>query len=113
MLLFHKLLQGMTNSVDPDQTAPSAVLKEHSDLGLHCLHMQFVKNVNVQNFRTFIFRSLYIFIYTPLKQKNLFSYFLLDSLMYYKSNKFPENFLSQKQLKENMFCFFKVTSAFK
>ena len=37
MQLFHKLLNGMANSVDPDQTAP----EEQSDLGLHCLHMLF------------------------------------------------------------------------
>ena len=30
-----KMLIGMANSVDPDQTAP----KEQSDQGLHCLHM--------------------------------------------------------------------------
>ena len=31
MQFFLKILSGMANSVDPDQTA----------LGLHCLHMQF------------------------------------------------------------------------
>ena len=30
----------MTNSVDPDQTAP----QEQSDLGLHCLHMPFLSD---------------------------------------------------------------------
>ena len=35
----------MANSVDPDQ--------EQSDLGLHCLHMPFLSDIGVQNFRTF------------------------------------------------------------
>ena len=35
--LFPKLLGKMTNSGDPDKTAPSGP----SDLGLHCLHMLF------------------------------------------------------------------------
>ena len=35
MQLFLTLLNGMANSVDPDQTA----LQEQSDLGLHCLHV--------------------------------------------------------------------------
>ena len=43
MLLFVqlllKMLSGMTN---PHQ----------SDLGVHCLHMNFVRNLSVQNFRT-------------------------------------------------------------
>ena len=33
-------LSGMTNSVDPDQTAP-----EQSDLDLHCLHMISSENI--------------------------------------------------------------------
>ena len=39
----------MANIVDTDQTAP-----KQFDLGLHCLHMPFVRNFGVQNFRTFI-----------------------------------------------------------
>ena len=35
MQMFLKILSGMANSVDPDQTAT----KEQSDLGLHCLHI--------------------------------------------------------------------------
>ena len=50
----------MTNSVDPDQTAPS--LKEQSDLGLHCLIMPFVRHFDVRNFRTF---TIYMFV--PIK----------------------------------------------
>ena len=37
MQSFLKILSGMANSVDPDQTAP----EEQSDLGLHYLHMPF------------------------------------------------------------------------
>ena len=37
MQLFLEILSGMTNSIDPDQTAP----KEQSDLGLHSWHMPF------------------------------------------------------------------------
>ena len=43
MHFFLKLLSGMANSEDPDQT----------DQGLHCLHMPFVRNYGVRNFRTF------------------------------------------------------------
>ena len=40
MQLFLKILLGMANSVDPDQTA-----QEQSDLGLHCLLIcHFVRN---------------------------------------------------------------------
>ena len=38
--LFLAILSGTTNSIDPD-------------LGLHCLHMSFVRHFGVQNFRTF------------------------------------------------------------
>ena len=38
MQLFLKVLSGMANNEDPDQTA---VLQEQSDLGLHYLHMPF------------------------------------------------------------------------
>ena len=41
MQLFLKMLTGMANSVDPDQTAPL----EQSDLGLHCLHMPFIQTL--------------------------------------------------------------------
>ena len=43
MQLSCKLLSGMANSVDPDQTAP----KEQSDLGLHCLRMTFCQTLSV------------------------------------------------------------------
>ena len=52
--LFHKILDGKANSVepddddddeficvDPDQTAPSGFLQEQSDLGLHCSYIPF------------------------------------------------------------------------
>ena len=45
-----KILSGMANSVDPDQTAP---LQEQSDLGLHCLHMPICQQLWCTNFRTF------------------------------------------------------------
>ena len=35
MHLFCKILDAVTNSVDPDQT----ILGEHSNLCLHCLHI--------------------------------------------------------------------------
>ena len=44
MQLFLKMLSGMANSVDPDQTAPSQTAPEgvlQSDLGLHCFNMLF------------------------------------------------------------------------
>ena len=37
MQLFLKLLSGMANSIDPDQTTPSGAIWS----GLHCLHMPF------------------------------------------------------------------------
>ena len=46
---FLAVFSGLPNSVGPDQTAP----EEQSDLGLHSLHMPFVRNFSVQNFRTF------------------------------------------------------------
>ena len=49
MQLFLIILSEIANSVDPDQTAPL----EQSDLGLHCLHMYFVSDLEVQNFNTF------------------------------------------------------------
>ena len=40
MQLFLKTPSGMANTIDYDQTAPSdLLLKEQSDLGLHCLLM--------------------------------------------------------------------------
>ena len=39
MQLFHKILSGMANSADPDQT------EEQSDLGQHCLHMPFCQTL--------------------------------------------------------------------
>ena len=41
MQLSLKRLNGMANSVDPDQTVPL----EQSDLGLHCLHMPFCQTL--------------------------------------------------------------------
>ena len=50
MLLFLKILSGMTNSVDPYQTA----LKWQSDWGLHFLYIcHCASKFGVQNFRTF------------------------------------------------------------
>ena len=48
MQLFLKILSGMTNSVDPDQTAHH----KQSDLGLHSLHMRFCKKK--KNKKTFV-----------------------------------------------------------
>ena len=52
MQLFLKILNGMANRVDPDQTAPEGQrfnsqegLKEQSDLGLHCLPMPFCQTI--------------------------------------------------------------------
>ena len=45
----------MVNSVHPEQTAAMSSL----DLDLHCLHMPFVRNFGVQNFRTFTVILLY------------------------------------------------------
>ena len=48
-ILFFKILCGITNSVDSDQTDPS----ERSDLGLHCFYMPFCQKVWCRNVRTF------------------------------------------------------------
>ena len=42
MQMFLKIISGMANSVDPDQTAPK---KEQPDLGLHCLHVTLVYSI--------------------------------------------------------------------
>ena len=44
MQLFIKALSGMANNVDPNLRL---LVKEQSDLGLHCLHMHFVRNFGV------------------------------------------------------------------
>ena len=49
MQLFLKILSAVSNSVDPDQTAP----EKQSDLGLHCLHMSFCQKLWCSKFRTF------------------------------------------------------------
>ena len=49
MRLFLKILFGMANSVNLDQTAP----KEQSDLVLHCLHIHFVRKFCVRNCCTY------------------------------------------------------------
>ena len=46
----YKILNGMANSV---QTLIRLLLKEQYNLGLHCLHIPFVRNFGVGNFRTF------------------------------------------------------------
>ena len=46
MHLFLKILSGMANSVDPDQTAP----EEQSDQGLHHLHMPFCQKLLFSKF---------------------------------------------------------------
>ena len=60
MQLFLKIISGLVNSVDPDQTAPS----------LHCLHLQICQDLDVQNFRTFtvpfISKNLKEFIILPV-----------------------------------------------
>ena len=43
---FLKILSGLANCVDPDQTAPL----EQSDLGLHCLHMPFCQKLLCSKF---------------------------------------------------------------
>ena len=55
MQLSLKMLSGMANSVDPDQTAPV----EQSDQGLHCLHMPFCQILRFQKFRIFTIVSFY------------------------------------------------------
>ena len=51
MPLFLKILSGMANSIDPDQTAPSGManridhVQEQSDLSLYCLHMIFCQQL--------------------------------------------------------------------
>ena len=54
LCIFLKILGEMANSVDPDQTAPSTLirllLQEQSDLGLHCLHMPFCQTLLVIKF---------------------------------------------------------------
>ena len=42
MQLLLKIRSEMANSIDSE-----------SDLGLHCLHCHFIRNFDVQNFRTF------------------------------------------------------------
>ena len=49
----------MTNIVDCAQT------QEYSDLGLLCLHIQFVKKVDVQSFRTVSLLRIYWFWMYP------------------------------------------------
>ena len=57
-MLFMQLqlvISGVTNSVYPDETAPS----EQSDLGLYRLDMHFVRNFGLQNFRIFtVYRNV-------------------------------------------------------
>ena len=48
MHLSLKVLSGMANSEDPDQTAP----KEQSDLDMHCLHMAFCQKLLCLKFKT-------------------------------------------------------------
>ena len=48
-----KILSGMANSVDPDQTAP--------DLGLHCLHMPFCWELWCTKFYDIYFNQIKIF----------------------------------------------------
>ena len=43
------MLGGKAKNVDPGQIAQHF---EHSDLGLHCLHVHFIRKVGAQNFRT-------------------------------------------------------------
>ena len=57
----HKMLVGIANREDPDQTASSRtgktqirlLLQKQSDLGLPCLSMHFWQAISVGNFRTF------------------------------------------------------------
>ena len=48
MQLFLKILSGIGNSVDPDQT----LLQRRSYLGLYCLHILFCQKLWFRNFRT-------------------------------------------------------------
>ena len=52
MQLFLKILSGMVNSVDPDQTAPEEAV-EQSDQRLHCLHMLFCQKPWCMKFWTY------------------------------------------------------------
>ena len=63
MLLFmHLVLSGMANSVD--------LLKEQSDLSLHCL-CHFVRNFGVHNFRIFTVCVRNVAVFVWLKKKIL------------------------------------------
>ena len=68
MHLIQKLLGGMANSVDPDQT----LLQEQSDLGLHHLHMV----LNCLHMSFCLFRSNLIWVCTV--------YVILSKKMVYK-----------------------------
>ena len=50
MQLFLKMLSGMANNVDPDQTASSGAVCSMYTLFTYA---KFVRHFNVQNFRTF------------------------------------------------------------
>ena len=70
MQFFLKILSGMANSVDLDQTAP----KEQSDLGLHCLHMPFCQTLLCTKFQD-IYNNEYdmnVWISPPTMQGSLF-----------------------------------------
>ena len=47
MQLFPKILSGMANSVEIDQTAPSGADPDQTapDLGLYCLHISFCQKL--------------------------------------------------------------------
>ena len=54
---FLKILSGMANSVDPDQTAPSGLIRVITVCMCH-----FVRQFGVQNFRTFTALTLSTYI---------------------------------------------------
>ena len=56
MQLFLKILSGMVNSVDPDQTAPRSSLIRVYTVFIY----NFVRNFGVRNFRTFTIIGEYL-----------------------------------------------------
>ena len=77
MGLLFKMLSGMANSVDLDQTAPL-----QSDLGLHCLHMPFCQKLWCLKFWD-IYHSLHlqIFYFWDIKVLNELSFNLTVSVL--------------------------------
>ena len=65
MQLFLKILSGMANSVDPDQTAPN--------LGLHCLHMPFVRKLRKHTGLTKAGRNSRVVVFSNGRNSEIYS----------------------------------------